>query len=115
MSKAKFKISQLAAKQIDLELEHPVEGPTGIIVKLVGPQSTQFRDALKVFEESEGTEEDNLKLFAACFVGWDEEAFEQPFSVEAAAEFLSKPENSWVANVIVPIVKDYTKFFRTAG
>ncbi len=110
--KQKFKISQLAAKPIEVELEHPTAGKTGIFIKLVGPQSKQFRDALDVFQKSENTEEDNLKLFASCLVGWDEEAFEKPFSVEAAVEFFSAPENAWAANFLIPIVKDHTKFFR---
>lgn len=113
--KAKFKVSQLAAKPIDVELKHPTEGDTGIFVKIVGPQSKQFRDALAKFEESEGTADDNLDLFAACFVGWDEEAFEQEFSNEAARHFLKAPENAWAANFLIAIIKDHTQFFRAVG
>jgi hypothetical protein len=109
--KAKFKITQLAAKPIKVELVHPTQGETGIFVDLVGPHSKQFHTAFEAFEASEQKQEDNLKLFASCFIGWDDEAFEMPFSAENALAFFSNSDNAWAANFIAPILKDANRFF----
>lgn len=113
MSKIKFKINQLAAKPIDVELEHPTEGKTGIIVKMCGPHSKQFKEAATVFRNLEKpTDEDHLKLFTSCLMGWDEEAFDQPFSVEAANAMLIQPESQWIMDFLAPMVRDHKLFFR---
>lgn len=113
--KQKFKMNDLAAKPLELELEHPVIGKTGIKIKLLGPHSQQVRDAFGVFEASEKKEDDQLKLFANCLLGWDEEAFEMPFSVENAMKFFRVPENAWAASFIGPKLKDPNIFFRAKG
>jgi hypothetical protein len=115
MSKAKFKINQLAAKPVDVDLIHPTEGLTGIVVKLVGPHSRQFKDAYEAFKNSEQTVDDNLLLFVSCVIGWDEEAFEMPYSTENAMKLFKNPENAWIAECIAPVMRDSLQFFRTEG
>ena len=110
--KAKFKVNQLAAKPIEVELKHPVHGDTGIMVKIVGPQSKQFAEAAAEFEASAKGPDDNIRMFARCFVDWDADAFEMPFSHEDCFNFLKQPENGWVAETVAPLVKDHLHFFR---
>lgn len=110
--KAKFKLSQLAAKPITVELKHPKFGDTGIEVTLVGPMSTQFRTALDKFRALDTvTDADQLELFVSTIVGWDEEAFERPFSKEAALEVFGQPENEWMTNQLTEVAKEALNFF----
>ena len=113
--KAKFKIMDLAAKPLELELEHPIEGLTNIIVKVVGPHSQQFKDVQKKIQTEGLTENSNHEVIAACIVGWDEESFEMPYTPENAREFVFKPENQWVCNFLAEYVTDLTLFFRKKG
>jgi len=50
-------------------------------------------------------------LFAACVVGWDEEAFELPFTKENVIATFSKTENQWMVLNIVPFIREATNFF----
>jgi hypothetical protein len=114
--KAKFKINQLAAKPVDVELVHPTIGATGIFVQMCGPHSAKLKTAFEAYYKLENpTETDQIKLFVASLMGWDEEAFEQPFSPEAALAFFSQPENSWISEQLAPVMVDKTKFFRVEG
>lgn len=118
--KAKFKLMELAAQPVDLELVHPVFGDTGIIVKLVGPHSTEYHEIVKqmIVEQQAGTEQmesSGKRMMAACIVGWDEEGFEMPYSKEAALEVVSKAENTWMLDQIALTIEDYKKFFRQKG
>ena len=112
--KAKFKIMDLAAKPIERELIHPVHGETGIIVKLVGPHSQQFRDLQKrLAEAKEVTTETNYEVIASLIVGWDEEAFEMPCTPENVRDYIFAPENQWVSNFLSEFITDQFQFFRT--
>lgn len=114
--KAKFKVSQLAAKAIEVELVHPTAGETGIKVKLLGPHSQQVRDAYAKYHAIETPSDgDEYELLAGCFAGWDEEAFEMEFSKENVIKFFSNPENSWAAQSVAPTLKDPNAFFRPKG
>lgn len=112
----RYNIRQLAAQPLNVHLVHPVLGDTGIFVKVVGPQSKQFRDALTHFESlSEEQQKDpveNARVFTSCILSWDPEDFGEPFSVEAAIRIFLEPENSWIANFLTKVVKDHTLFFR---
>ena len=109
--KAKFKISQLAAKPIEVELVHPVHGETGIMFNLVGPHSKVFQDAKEVYVASEGTAADNFRLMSACVIGWDEEAMEMPWSEENSFKFFSNEANIWAIHFLTPIIKDEMNFY----
>lgn len=116
--KTKFRINDLAAKPLDVELEHPTVGKTGIFIKIVGPHSTAMKTALKAYfakAEADRTEADELTLFTSCLTGWDEEAFEAPFNAENVHAFFSQPENTWVTEQVVPKLKDSKAFFRAEG
>lgn len=109
--KSKFKISQLAAKPIEVELVHPVHGETGIIFNVVGPHSKVFQDAKDVYINSDGNATDNFKLMSACIIGWDEEAMEMPWSTENSFKFFSTEENIWAIHFLTPIIKDEINFY----
>lgn len=111
--KAKFKINQLAAQPINVELVHPVAGPTGIFVKMCGPHSSKLKAALEVYNKIDSpTEAESIQMFASSLMGWDEDAFEMPFSDANAALFLSQAENRWIVDQIAPMSMDRNKFFR---
>lgn len=119
--KARYKIGQLAAKPISVELKHPLEqfntsetGGTGIFMKVVGPHSKVFNEAKDAFDNSDQTKEDNVKLFASCVVGWDKEDFDVEYSPEEAVKLFSDPENVWIVNCIAPIVRDSINFFQAS-
>lgn len=114
--KSKFKINQLAAQPIDVELVHPVAGATGIFVKMCGPHSSKLKAAFEEYQKLDTpTDEDNVRLFTASMIGWDEEAFEQPFTPENALNFFKQPENGWIAEQLAPTMMDKNKFFRVEG
>ena len=112
--KAKFKISQLAAQDtVQKELVHPKHGDTGIMVTIAGPLHPEWKEALKMYEETSGVEGDERasKLFAAAVLGWDEEAMEVPYSKEAALELFKNEKQAWFIQNVVDTVQDHTKFF----
>lgn len=117
--KAKFKIMQLAAKPVDFELIHPVHGATGIIVKLAGPHSKEFRATVERLQQADQTNVDliarGVEILSACIVGWDEEAFEMPWSPEAAKAFITLPENQWAAEQLGAKINDQALFFPAIG
>ncbi len=112
MSKAKFKIAQLAAvDQVTTELVHPKHGDTGIEVVIAGPTHPKWREALKVFGEAEGDDETRGKvLFAAAVLGWDEEAM-GPYSKEAVLALISDEKQMWFSENIVRATQDHAQFF----
>lgn len=110
--KAKFKIAQLAAKPLELELVHPKHGETGIVITLVGPHSQKFRDAIDAYRETEGTAQDNLALMASTVVGWDEEAFDGPATPENVMALLGDPVNEWIVTQVSEKIRDSASFFQ---
>jgi len=112
----RYNIRDLAAKPKKVNLVHPVLGETDIWVEVVGPQSKQFRSALKAFEAlpeaEQSTAEANLKFLSACVVGWDSEAFGEVHTPEAAERLFTEPENGWMVAFLTPIIQDHAKFFR---
>lgn len=110
--KSQFKINQLAAKPIELSLIHPTQGDTGIIVKMVGPHSTQFREANKKFKDTEMSEKDFVEFVASTVTGWDEDAFEMPCSHENVVAALAAPENEWIVVQVMKKFNDSLAFFQ---
>lgn len=111
--KAKFKLKQLeSVDTIDKELVHPKHGNTGIMVKLAGPTHPVWKEALKVWRDSEDTEEDNKRLVSSAILGWDEEAFEAPYSKEAVIEAFSNPGNEWMVEYVFGTIREHKNFFQ---
>ena len=114
--KAKFKINQLAAKPLDIELIHPVKGNTGIMVKMVGPHSIQYRELQKRLQAREViNNQDNYEVISSLLIAWDEEAFGIAWSEEAVRTVILNPENQWISNFLSETVTDQLQFFRTEG
>lgn len=113
--KAKFKVLQLAAKPVEFELVHPVHGETGIIVKMVGPHSKEFREIVQALQEEPNAVTRGIEILSSCIVGWDEEAFEMPYSKEAAKDFITMPENEWVVQQLSEKINDQALFFPSIG
>ena len=117
----KFKVSQMAAKPISVELKHSEEqfnvsetGGTGVFVQVVGPHSKIFQAAKEAFDASEQEREDNIRLFSSCVTGWDKEDFDVEYSVEAAFNLFNEPENYWMTESISPVIRDSSNFFRVS-
>lgn len=111
----KFKVADLAAKPLEVELEHPAVGKTGIKVTVVGPQSKQFRAAYDKYTslpEDKRDRQADIEFFASCVVGWDAEAFGEPWAAEACTAFFSNPENEWAMKFLSPVMADHQRFFR---
>jgi hypothetical protein len=111
-------INDLLSGPAKMELIHPVGGATGCFLTLVGLESKQAREAAKkanrstttVFEEAE----EDLKVAAACVIGWDAE-FEEAFGIytpERAVEILLMPEAGWMTEQIGAFIRNRTNFFR---
>lgn len=114
--KQKFKISQLAAKPITVELVHPVAGETGIFLSVCGPHSPKLRAAFAEYNSKETkSDKDHTDLIAGMVMDWDVEAFELPYSDENAKIVFAQVENSWIVEQLAPMVRDYTLFFRPEG
>lgn len=107
----KFKISQLAAKPIDVNLVHPKHGETGIVIKMVGPHSKAWRDALDEYQKDPEAKDANLKLMSSTLVGWDKDDFEVDFSPEAVQALLADPANEWITTQLVERVGQTALFF----
>lgn len=110
----------MAAKPTRVELVHTLQpeynvsetNGTGVFVDLVGPLSKQFQAAKEVYETTEGTQEDNIRLMSSCIVGWDNEDFDgMECTPENVFAVLSNPENSWIATFLAPVIQDHKNFF----
>jgi hypothetical protein len=109
--KTKFKISQLAAKPATIELIHPSVGETGIVLEIVGQHSKTFQEALAIYESSDNTPDDNIRLLSSCIVGWDSDSMEMDWSVENAFKFFSDPANQWAIAFLTPFIKNELNFY----
>lgn len=112
MTKAKFKLSQLASVDTkDVELVHPKHGDTGMIVTLAGPTHPVWVQALETFKASPQSSEDNLHLLASTVISWDEEAFEVAHSHDAVVAALKDKKNEWMTSFLSHKILDNTTFF----
>jgi hypothetical protein len=119
----KMTLADLKPTSIDMELIHPTKGATGIMLKIVGQDSVQFRQLSKGLmknrlEQGKDTkidvdqlEKDNAALAAACIVGWDEGVF-GPYTADKAVEYMIDPELAWIREQVESFVKTRSNFFR---
>ena len=112
MTKAKFKLSQLASVDTkDVELVHPKHGATGMVVTLAGPTHPVWVQALETFRASNQTADDNLLLLASTVISWDEEAFEVAHSTDVVVAALKDKKNEWMTLFLSNAILDNTTFF----
>jgi hypothetical protein len=91
-------------------LLHPTWGDTGIKIKVAGPLSAKWLDSVTKFLESEQTTEDKSKLLTSVIIGWDEESFGGPFSIEARDKLFEDDANYWIlvqVDVQMAKIKDF--------
>ena len=121
-----MKLEALMPSVAKMELVHPVKGPTGVFLHLIGQDTKVFRDKARAVAKSlngkkPGTvefdqlEKQNVELAATCIVGWsDEEAF-GVYTPARALELMQMDELSWVREQVEEFVKDRANFFREPG
>lgn len=120
-----MKLENLLPSVAKMELNHPVNGPTGIFLSLIGQDSKVFRDKAREIarnlNDKQGKvnpldlEKQNVELVACCIVGWsDEEAF-GPYSPARALELMQMDELSWVKEEVESFIKERSNFFRGTG
>lgn len=122
-----MKINQLLPTAADLHIVLPDGESTGIVIKMVGQDSSAFRSAAKGIAQMlmaqedkkldvEALEKQNIELLAACIVNWsgleDEEGNPLPFTKTKAIELLSMPELAFVREQIERFVAKRQNFFR---
>lgn len=124
-----MKITDFAAKPIQLELKHPVSGEgLGVKVTIVGKNSRQFKskfydiveasqregaDKKSSVEKMRVAEKQSAELIAICMLGWsDDEFFGGEFSTEKALEIVGQPELSWVKDQIDAAIVEEGIFFQ---
>lgn len=122
-----FTLADLMPATSKLELIHPTQGPLGIHLHLVGPDSKAYReegkrlmkqrlmsgvdpkDVTKV--DVDQMEKDNARLASSCIVGWDDEFLGEVYSPERAYELMAMPELAWVREQVEAAVRDRARFF----
>lgn len=110
-----------------MEIKMPDGTPTGVVLKLVGQDSKQFRAVQKksaqlLMPQNEGEkptveqlERAGAELVAACIVGWegmvdgDEEV---PYSEKKALELMMTAELTFIREQVEAYVMKRTNFFR---
>lgn len=122
-----MQLSSLFPQRAEYELIHPITGDaTGVVFKLVGHDSKQFRDkAREIFKAKQGkksddflaTEIENQDLVAACIVGWNEGAEEAfgPYSERRANEVIKMDELVYVREQLELFVSKRANFFRPSA
>ena len=119
-----FTLADLLPTSSKLELIHPTQGPLGIHLHIVGPDSKAYREEgkrlMKLRLENNATvnkvdvdqmEKDNARLAASCIVGWDAEFLGEEYSPERAYELMFMPELAWIRELVEAAVKDRARFF----
>jgi len=112
-----MKFRELSAQVIDHELVHSTLGPTGIKVRLAGPQDTLVREKMLLAEEAKkkGFKEQKKAVedvMVAIIRGWDEVQMELAFTPENVRDVVSQTENEWLVEDVMKIVQDKANFFR---
>lgn len=117
-----------------LELVHPVDGPTGCFLTLVGLESKQAQaQARRSTLDSKSLadiarqnvdaatmqkiNDEQTRVIAACVVGWDAKFEEHfgPWTAERGLEVFTMPEMTWATEQVVEFIKDRRNFFRSAA
>lgn len=121
-------ILQLRPQVKELEIKLPTGESTGIIFKVVGQDSKQFKAVSGKWIElsldaAKGKKVNPDQMFqaraemaAACVVGWsnldDENDLPIPYSPEKALELLAQPEFSFIVEQLDAFVTERVNFFR---
>lgn len=121
-------IADLFPVPVDLELKHPVSGESlGVMLKVVGPDSTEFRDARNAFikkfpvdgaktPDAVELQKENDAILASMIVGWsNDEFFGNPFSKDVALGLMTNPGLNWLKQQIGEFTDKRSNFFRTGG
>ena len=120
-----MKLADLMPKVAKLKVLHPIsKEPLGITLHVVGHDSKNFREAYReIVKSTQGKKEadllemekNNLRLVAACVVGWDAEAEEAfgPYTQSRALEIVSMDELSFVKEQVEAFISERSNFFRT--
>lgn len=120
-----MKLTDLLPKVAKLKVLHPIsKEPLGLTLHVVGHDSKQFRDTYReILKSTQGKKEadllelekSNLRLVAACIVGWDAEAEEAfgPFSTARALEIVAMDELSFIKEQVEAFISERSNFFRT--
>jgi hypothetical protein len=118
-------ISDFLPVAVDLELKHPqTNEPLGVSLKVVGPDSTEFLEAVKAaLVRNRGKEltpddslNDNNEQLAALIVGWSsDEFFQGAYSKAAALALIANPGLGWLKRQVMGFVTDSSNFFRSGS
>jgi hypothetical protein len=119
-------LADLLPQAVDLELKHPVTlDPLGVSLKVVGPDSSQFRTATTVLMKRrltgdalspEEVLDHNCKLLASLVTGWSsDEFFGGAYSATAVEAIFSNPGYGWVREQVEAFTQDRTNFFRAGS
>jgi hypothetical protein len=112
---------------VDLELKHPVSNePLGVFIRVVGPDSTEFRDARNAFikkhpinsdaPDAVALQAENDVILASLIVGWSsDEFFQGPFTKAAALALISNPGYNWLKRQLGDFTDKTSNFFRAGG
>jgi hypothetical protein len=109
----------------DLEIKMPDGTPTGIVLKVVGQDSKEFRNFAKRIASQVMSREDKVSVdelekqgaeaVAACIVGWTSfltNGEPLPYSPEKAIELMATPELAFVREQVEAYVTQRANFFR---
>jgi hypothetical protein len=120
-----MQLQNLFPTAADLPITFPDGTATGIVLKLVGQDSKQFRDVAKRMAGSmlgqqdkpdvEALDKQGAELAAACIVGWsgiDDGDSSLPYSSAKAIELMSMPELTFIRQQVEGFVSQRTNFFR---
>ena len=123
-----FTIADLFPIPVDLPLNHPVTGePLGVSLKVVGPDSTEFRDARNAFIKRHPVNGDKIPdaielqgendaILASLIIGWSsDEFFQGAFTKDAALKLVSNPGLNWMKQQLGEFTDKRSHFFRTSG
>ncbi len=123
-----MKLQSLLPQAADLSVLHPVtKEPTGIVLKVVGRDSSQFKQkarellraslAKKKEETILDRENENQELVASAIVGWNDEADEAfgSYTPARALEIVKMDELAFMLEQVEEFIAERSNFFRPAA
>lgn len=113
----------------ELVIKLPDGSPTDIRFKVVGQDSTKFRNVARQMAKSmigregekpdiDALEQSNVELIASCIVGWSgltKNGEEHPYSHAAAVELLGTAELTFIREQVEAYVSKRANFFRSGN